>query len=170
VAAGSAVFISDDGGVSWTGVANLPYSMSWHAASSADASILVIVPSDSSIPIYTSADSGVIWETNSAPNVEYWAVASSADGSKLVAVGHPGGIYTSQSIPTPQLNLTTLSSNVALSWIVPSTNFILQQNSDLCASNWTAVTNRPMLNFTNLQNQISLPVPASNVFYRLKTP
>jgi hypothetical protein len=37
-------------------------------------------------------------------------------------------------------------------------------------ANWTDVTNPPTLNLTNLQNQVALPLPAGNVFYRLKTP
>ena len=50
-------------------------------------------------------------------------------------------------------------------------NFVLQQNSDLCTSNWTDLTNNtPTLNLTNLQNQVALPLPAGNAFYRLKTP
>jgi len=54
------------------------------------------------------------------------------------------------------------------SWLIPSTNFVLQQNLDLTATNWTDITNTHVLNLTNLQNQIFLPLPASNSFYRLK--
>ena len=55
-----------------------------------------------------------------------------------------------------------------LSWIVPSTNFVMQQSSDL--QNWSDMTNQPILNLTNLQDEVFLPPPGSNVFYRLKTP
>jgi hypothetical protein len=47
-------------------------------------------------------------------------------------------------------------------------NFVLQQSADL--SSWSVVTNQPVLNLTNLQNEVILPPPDSNVFYRLKTP
>jgi hypothetical protein len=53
---------------------------------------------------------------------------------------------------------------------VPSTNFALQQNADLSTANWTVVTNTAVLNLTNLQNQVSLPLPSGNAFYQLKTP
>jgi hypothetical protein len=66
------------------------------------------------------------------------------------------------------MNITPTNCNLALSWIVPSTNFVLQQSCDL--QNWTEMTNQPVLNLTNLQNQVILSPPGSNVFYRLKTP
>jgi hypothetical protein len=46
----------------------------------------------------------------------------------------------------------------------------LQQNSDLTTTNWTVMTNAPVLNLTNLQNQVILSPSGSNAFYRLKTP
>lgn len=44
-----------------------------------------------------------------------------------------------------------------------------QENSDLTMATWTDVTNVPVLNLTNLQNQVI--VPASSItsrFYRMK--
>ena len=91
----------------------------------------------------------------------------SADGNELIAsVGYPssaGGIYVSQTTPSPVLNLS-VSDNV-ISWIIPSLDFTLQQSPDL--SNWTDVTNPPVLNLTNLQNQVTLPPPNGNSFFRL---
>jgi len=119
--------------------------------------------------IYTSTNSGATWKGGTS---EYWSsVASSADGSKLVAATVDDGIYTCQTTPAPVLSIAPSSNNLALSWLIPSTNFVLQQNSDLCAANWTDVTNNtPALNLTNLQNQVALPLAAGNAFYRLKTP
>ena len=98
------------------------------------------------------------------------AVASSADGSKLVAVGN-GGIYTAQSTPAPVLNLTPSSNNLVLSWTVPSTNFVLQENSDLATMNWVDAKSIPTLILTNLQNQVTvLPPSTGQTFYRLKNP
>jgi hypothetical protein len=100
---------------------------------------------------------------------QYWdSVACSADGRKLVAAARSGGIWISQTTPAPQMNLTPANGNFTLSWIVPSTNFVLQQSPDL--GSWTDVTNTPVLNLTNLQNEVVLSSPGSNVFYRLKTP
>jgi hypothetical protein len=76
--------------------------------------------------------------------------------------------YTAQSVSAPELNLAPLHTNVALSWIIPSTNFVLQQSSDLTA--WVDVTNKPALNITNLQNEVTISPSNSSSFYRLKTP
>ena len=51
---------------------------------------------------------------------------------------------------------------------MPSTNFVMQQSSDLL--NWADMTNQPVLNLTNLQDEVILPPPGSDVFYRLKSP
>lgn len=80
----------------------------------------------------------------------------------------PTPIYTLQITPSPQLNLGTSNSNLAISWTIPSTNFVLQQSADLIS--WADVTNPPALNFTNLQNQVTRPPSNSSGFYRLKTP
>ena len=82
---------------------------------------------------------------------------------------HPiGGIYICQSTPSPQLSLVPSGSNLTVSWIIPSTNFMMQQSSDLCS--WTDMTNMPVLNLTNLQDEVTLPMAPGNNFYRLKTP
>ena len=106
--------------------------------------------------------------SNNVPSGTWVSVASSADGSKLEAVTLPGGIWTTQTTPSPQLNLTPSATNLKLGWTVPSTNFVLQQSADL--TSWTDVTNPPVLNLTNLQNQVTLPPSGNSGFYRLKTP
>jgi hypothetical protein len=77
----------------------------------------------------------------------------------------PDLIYVSQTTPSPELNLSASASDTAISWIIPSLDFTLQQSPDL--SSWTDVTNRPVLNLTNLQNQVVLPPPNGNSFFRL---
>ena len=62
-------------------------------------------------PIYASVDSGVTWTASSAPSNIWYSVASSADGTKLVAAGD-GGVFTSTD-----LGATWISNNVpALQW------------------------------------------------------
>ena len=173
---GPRIFISTNFGMTWTQT-SAPETNWISVASSADGSRLVAVAGGShslrppvivTSPIYTSTNCGVTWVSNSVP-MQYWiSAASSADGRKLVAVVSGGGIYTSQSTPEPQLNIKPASNNLALSWIVPSTNFVLQQSSDL--GSWTDETNTPVLNLTNLQNEVILSPTNSSGFYRLKTP
>ncbi|MGD0207799.1 MAG: hypothetical protein ABSC89_09370 [Verrucomicrobiota bacterium] len=113
-------------------------------------------------------DFGAKWVTNILAGAT--SVTSSADGNKLAAVVNGGGIWISQSTPTPQLNLAPANPDLKLSWIVPSANFVLQQNLDLTTTNWTDVTNTSTLNLTNLQDEVILLPTNGNGFYRLKTP
>jgi uncharacterized repeat protein (TIGR03803 family) len=167
------IFISTNSGAAWKLTAtNTVSGLVAHpwigVASSADGSKLAAV-SDIASPlgvVITSANSGATWTTNAVPFLDWNAVALSADGAKLVAsVGYPsiGPIYISQTTPAPVMNLSA-SDNV-ISWIIPSLDFTLQESPDLL--NWTDVTNPPVLNLTNLQNQVTLPSPDGNSFFRL---
>jgi hypothetical protein len=156
---------STNGGNSWLSN-NLPVANSWIAvASSADGTKLVAVSQKTGI--YSSTDSGQTWISNNAPPLIWQAVASSADGTKLFAVVHNGGIWTLQITPTPLMHILS-TNHLILSWIIPSTNFVLQSSTNL--GNWMDLTNEPVINLTNLQDQVVLPRPGSNVFFRLKTP
>ena len=66
------------------------------------------------------------------------------------------------------MNITSAAGNLTLSWLVPSTNFVAQQSTDL--QNWVDLTNPPVLNSTNLQKEVSLTLTNGSSFYRLKTP
>ena len=124
-------------------------------------------------PIYTSMDAGTTWTSNSVPRLPWTSVTSSADGSKFAAASggsrSSGPIYTLRTIPAPQLNLASSSNKLAVLWIVPSTNFVLQQNLDLTTTNWVVLTNTPVLNLTNLQNEVTLSPTNSSGFFRLIT-
>lgn len=171
------IYVSTDCGNSWnlTSAPNEP----WLAvASSADGNTLLAVPNDftSPYPIYLSTNSGTSWTTNGS-SYEIWeAVASSADGGKLFAGAwgdnladpNSGTIYISQSVRSPSINIAPRNGNVKLSWFVPSTNFVLQQSTNLYS--WTDVTNAPVPSANNLNNEVSLSGTNKVGFYRLKTP
>jgi photosystem II stability/assembly factor-like uncharacterized protein len=169
------VYTSTNLGMTWTSN-NVPDAQWNSVASSADGTKLVAVAVEPGGLIYSSTNSGATWISNNVPNGFWLSVASSADGNQLVLAGmadqsfNPGHVYISQTTSSPCLNLTPSSSNLAVAWIIPSTNFVLQQNSDLTTTNWTDVTNPPVLNLTNLQNEVTFPLTGSNAFYRLKTP
>ncbi|MEI8044087.1 MAG: hypothetical protein WCL11_21935 [Verrucomicrobiota bacterium] len=163
---GGQVYTSIDSGANWT-VTGLP-SAAWDAvASSADGTRLVAAENYGGT-IYTSTDSGVTWIQADVPAASWLSVASSADGNKLVAVSFQGMIYASQTLPSPRLNLTPLGANLVLSWVIPATNFVLQQSSNLIS--WVNVTNTPTLNLTNLQKEVVLAPSNSSGFFRLSTP
>jgi photosystem II stability/assembly factor-like uncharacterized protein len=176
------IFISTNFGAAWTLTATniLPshgYSEWIYVASSADGRRLAAV-SELGAPggVITSTNSGATWMTNSTPalaDATWNSVALSADGARMVvSVGYPsysGPIYTSHITPAPVLNLAAAGGNLMFSWVVPSMTLRLQQNSDLTTTNWTDLTNLPVLNLLNLQNQLLVPSSNGAQFYRLKS-
>jgi len=165
---GNAIYTSTNGGLGWIQQSNAP-NVAWASvASSADGTKLVAAPNGGYL--YTSTNSGLTWSTNNPS--EYWhSVASSADGGNLVAVNYVNpntSIYFWQSVYKPALSVKSTSKSLVLSWPVSSTNFTLQQSTNLIS--WSNVTNQPNLNLTNLQNQVLLTPPGQSGLYRLKTP
>lgn len=170
VVSGQGIYISTDSGGTW--VQNIVPSLDWSGvACSADGTKLVAVTGGyyGSGPIYVSTNAGESWSSNSAPTEQWTSVATSADGQQLVAACQ-NGIYISQSTPSPLLNMTLCGGNVILSWTVPSRDFVLQQSSGLTPTDWKDVTNTPVLNLTNLQEQVVLSPSNSGGYYRLATP
>jgi len=78
------------------------------------------------------------------------------------------GIYASSSLPSPRIRIAPAENTATLSWLVPSTGFALQQSADLLS--WSTLTNTPVLNLSNLLEQVSLPLSGTGDFFRLKTP
>lgn len=161
------IYVSTDMGASWTKTVDVsgggPGSP---IVSSAEGSRLLAAVGP---VLYVSADSGATWTTNN-PEGPFKGkhVAMSADGTELIAAVYGGGIWMLRNTPAPQLNLAFADDNLNLSWTVPSTNFVLQSSADLLS--WTDVTNQPVLNLTNLQDEVYLAPTNDSIFFRLKTP
>jgi len=169
------IYTSTNAGITWSAT-SLPPDSWQYVASSADGTKLAASPFFGD-PIYSSSDSGVTWTTTGSPPLDWGPLAMSADGNQLTATtgpltpttGNPSGsIWTFQTTPTPSLSIAPAATNAMVSWTIPSLNFTLQQNSDLTTTNWTNVALPPILNLTNLQNQVMVSAPASGqAFYRL---
>jgi hypothetical protein len=161
------IWLSTNQGTTWTPTRTL--TNTWSAvASSADGTRLVAVALDGEI--FTSTDSGANWTSNTVLNAYYVAIASSADGNKLVVADHGSGtIFTSQTTPAPLLHIVSSNVSSFLSWIVPSATFVLQRNLELTTANWVDLTNAPVLNLTNLQEEVTLPLTNGSGYYRLAT-
>jgi hypothetical protein len=166
------IFTSTDAGGSWT-TNDVPSERWWCVASSAGGTKLIAgsVPGNPGQQgvICTSTNSGASWISNNVPDLFWSTVASSADGCKLVAATFNGQIYTLETTPAPVLNITSSAMNVLLSWIVPSTTFVLQVTSDITSGVWSEVDVSPTLNLTNLNYEVRLPVMAESKFFRLAT-
>jgi hypothetical protein len=113
--------------------------------------------------LFISSDGGSTWSTN-FPATGFFS-AMSADGCEIAVKGQTNtvGFLT----PSPKLNVQSSSSNLRLSWLLPSTNFVLQQTADLSNPIWTPVSTSPTLNFTSLNQEVTVPANGSNMFYRL---
>jgi photosystem II stability/assembly factor-like uncharacterized protein len=165
---GSSIFISTNSGSTWSSnnVGGDFISVAFSADGTKFIAASTVGPNGK---ICTSTDGGATWTSNNVPNNIWRSVASSADGSRLVAAAS-GGIYASYSAASPQLSLATTGESLLLSWIVPSTNFMVEQNSDLSPGNWTPLTDSPTLNLTNLQQQLLVTPSNTQSFFRLKAP
>jgi hypothetical protein len=170
IAAGSSqipslIYTSSNSGVTW--VSNNAPRAAWQSvASSADGAFLAAALS--SVSVSTNG----AW-TNVTPGIhaEIVSLASSADGGQIVAAtgGEAQGfIYTLTMTRPPTLNASSVNNNMLLSWLAPSTNYALQQSSDLVS--WADATNAVSLNLTNLNDQATVSPSNASGFYRLASP
>ncbi|HEX3717586.1 MAG TPA: hypothetical protein VH595_06435 [Verrucomicrobiae bacterium] len=169
---GGEVLTTTNGGVTWRTVLTLPQSFFYESiAVSADGTELILGAGG----IYISTNSGSAWaQDTNAPSTSWNGISVSADGSKLAGVsqaaggsGGAGGIFFPQPFFTPVLNFTLLGGQPMLSWVVPSADFILQQNLDPAITKWLVVTNLRGANLRNLSGTVSV-YPSNNWnFYRL---
>lgn len=164
----SGIFASTNSGTTWRHVepTNAP---DWCVACSADGSTLVAGADPG--PIYFSRDLGASWYPSDAPLTNWSCLAASADGNAFVAATQNdqilGLVYTFQTTPTPRLGLRRSAGNLVASWTLPSRKFVLQETTDLGSPTWTNVTTPPVLNSTNLQQQVTVPAATGGRFYRL---
>jgi hypothetical protein len=166
------IYTSGDAGVSW-GPASVPANNWLSVAASGDGTRLVAIGAGVAEVAYISTNSGATWASVEPPAGAAWsAIACSADGNTVIAVGGPIGILhwplPAPPPPSPRLSICSTGAHPVVSWLLPSTSFVLQQNSDLTSPTWVDLTNQPTLNFSNLHNQVTLPVPTGNAFFRLK--
>lgn len=151
---------STNSGASWI-TNTAPISRVESVAASSDGVNLMAVEESR---IWVTTNSGTTWFSNNLSG--FWSgAAMSADARKLYASADLVGIWTLQTPPSLQLNLALSSNNLNLSWLIPSTNMVLQESPDLM--NWTTLTNVPSLNDTNLQEQVTLPSDGGDGFFRL---
>jgi hypothetical protein len=166
------VFISTNAGNGWTQIA--PLDPAWHLNAylcSADGKKLVLLGSLTASFLQRlsliSTNSGVSWSEMSVPSTNGCSLTASADGAKLTAFDFSGRIFISQSVPSPALTVARSESLICLSWLIPSMDFKLQQSPNSAGTDWADVTNQPILNYTNLNYQLTLTPSSQAMFFRL---
>jgi photosystem II stability/assembly factor-like uncharacterized protein len=169
------IYLSHDAGVTWSDISTKIQGSRAGVKCSSDGLRLLV-------DLYrgyasVSTDGGATWSVSASTgdwsgNMSGFA-QSSADACVLLGFdtySYPQTtVFISRVPPTPNLKLSVSGNGAALSWPVPSTDFVLQQSTTLDPANWGAVAATPALNLTNLQCQVLLPLGASNNFYRLST-
>ncbi len=154
-------YVSTNFGGDWAEVLS---AAGYGIACSADGGRLIMC---SSSVIYTSTDFGNTWASTNILGRQWLCVASSTDGCRLLAGENAGGVWIYETTPCPHLDLAVSANQVVLSWLVPSTKMVMQENVDLASSNWVTLTNVPSLNLTNLKNEMNLLPSGGGGFFRL---
>jgi hypothetical protein len=138
-------------------------------------------------PVLVSEDSGASWVMppgvadpawgvpGTADSTSQWTgLAMSADGSRLIGVFLDSfseiftpGLVVQQAALAPVIEIGVSPGQLVLSWVVPSANYALEQSLDIGAVNWTNVTTAPVLNYSTLREQVTVPASGRQMFYRL---
>jgi hypothetical protein len=71
-----------------------------------------------------------------------------------------------QTVGAPALTITHSGNSVTVSWPSPSTGFVLQQNPNLAAANWTA--NGLTIADDGTNKSITINSPTGSLFFRLQ--
>jgi hypothetical protein len=97
------------------------------------------------------------------------------DGKPDVAVSDRGlGVVsvllnTCGSIPPPRLALVRNDTNVIISWLAPTSDFVLQSTTNLVMKNWQPAVAAPVTNATG-GLEVSVPLDRFERYFRLRKP
>jgi hypothetical protein len=145
------IYTSTNAGMTWN-VITAPGSYELPLATAADGSGIYVHASIKQSP--STASAAV------TPLSDWYTVASSEDGSKLV-------ITSSASQPAPMLNIRYSKMAVIIGWPAAHSNYTLECATDLSRGTWTAVTNAVQV--LEQENRVVLPPAMGNHFFRLKS-
>jgi hypothetical protein len=102
------------------------------------------------------------------PPGQYFGSVTLQGGTNIFAATNLASPIFEVTLPPAALSIALSGTNLLVSWPSPPGSFGLQQNSDLTTTNWTTITNAPVV--ANGQNQVILPSGFGNQFYRLEYP
>jgi hypothetical protein len=160
------IYSSTNSGATWMET-SLPEGIWQSVACSTNGNVLVAAGEDFSPAsfLWITTDSGATWASNKQPDAGV-TLASSGDGSQLMAAFDYGGIFVWRWRPT----LTIISSNqqVVISWPASGIETVLQHSPDLNTPQWSDVSIAPTV--SNGTNQVVMPLCFGGNFYRLKVP
>jgi hypothetical protein len=97
------------------------------------------------------------------------AGANMTGGNFFVSGGFWSLISVVQTVGSPTLTVTHSGNNVIISWLSPSSGFVLQQNGNLATGSWTPANGFTVSDDGRNKN-ITIPSPAGNLVFRLSHP
>ena len=170
---GGKIYFSTNSGVWWS--ATTAPSTNWTALAYSDdgTTMLALTGSGS---VYTSLNSGLTWVGTNVVHTNYvygtntityigGAVASSANGSELVAAPYGGFIYDDP--PTlPMLGISAAGGQVVITWPTGIDGLVLQGNCTNSQASWNDLPATAIV--TNEENKVTLPVTNAFIWYRLR--
>lgn len=159
--------MSADSGTNWSTKLGPPGGNSWpYLASSADG-LKIVAMDPFSHPIYTSADAGRRWTRHDPPPTRWCAVASSADGTRLIGLGLYGSIYTWQYQPALKATIES-DGQLVISWASSplADGFELEHSTLSGSANWVPVNGLIRDDGTN--RYLPLGVSAGPHYFRLR--
>jgi hypothetical protein len=109
--------------------------------------------------------SNIYTATNPNPILAFHGVAAT-DGLPATTSILLDNVSVTRVVPPLNVHLSP-TKNLVFTWTNPP-GFLLQTNVSLRTTNWVTLTNMPVM--AGSSNQIVLPAPAGNLFYRLTGP
>lgn len=78
------------------------------------------------------------------------------------------GVAVVQTPGAPTLSIQATNQSLVLTWPAPATGYVLQENHSLTTTNWTTVSNAPVVG--GGEKRVTISSPLGNRFYRLSKP
>jgi hypothetical protein len=161
------VYLSTDFGATWSSQDTTNFDAT-SSASSADGTRLGMA---SYVGIYISTNSGLSWELSNQQALAWDSIACSADGHRWWGSrGGGGGLYSGKSPAAPVVQISETNGSVSLSWIVPSSPFVLQQRVFVDTGIWSELAVTPKMNPSTLCDELLVPATDVRGFFRLASP
>lgn len=159
--------VSTDSGRNWSSKRAPDGGYGWpYLASSADGLKLTAIDSYAQ-PIFTSADAGVRWTRHASPAASWCGVASSAGGSRLMALALYGDIYTWEFQPALKATVEA-NGGLVISWASTplADGFELEHKSVLDGPTWVPVNG--LIHDDGTNRYIPFGVSAGPHYFRLR--
>jgi hypothetical protein len=102
----------------------------------------------------------LVGNSTNLPAADWYLIATSADGSKIVASAN-------SSQPAPSLTIRTSSNGVVITWPSQFQNYVLEQSTSISDAKWQPVDSP--VGVYGTECRVSISIANGNNFFRLRT-